>query len=519
MRRPRRSRAPAARDARRACPRRASHRRRASRSRSRPARRSSTTRASQRCSACMPARDASVMPVSVAAASRTPAPVAVAAVDDRGRRRTCLVERVVVRRSVSIQIASRGTRCSSRSRTTSSPCRAVSRQCTWRIGSPGRYSRTPRYSGPCPRRGSVLGRGLARGREVDERQRAERDRPAAAPAWSRPPGGGGAVRRRRTAPPNGARPTRCAPRLGEARPAPSRPTRARPAGRCRRRRSRRRGARRGATTPQRTARPRLHDRELDRASRPLAASRPAPRARRSSPRSAEQRHRDPGDDACRAGAPRGRRASPPARSCRSRTGPRPRGSSPPRAAAGASVSRSRATCSGTGTVASRCSIAARAAAGPPWVVTIRWASAGTASAFTSSGSAWSRSCAIARACAHRTSATEERGDAPSATSGAERVAVTSSTAYRTTASSTYTARTARLRLEHVVGLTTPLRGRRAGVARAAAARRRPRSRGRGTRPGPTARTGRAGPPAADRSRAARPGSRSRSRRRARAAGA
>ena len=256
-------------------------------------------------------------------------------------------------------------------------------------------------------------------------------------------------------------------------------------------------------TPQRTARPRFTS-AVRRAARPLPRlgrrrelDARVPGARATAPA--------PGDDRAEEERRPGRRASPPARSCRSRTGSRPRGSSPPARRRRRTVSRLVRRAAARARSRAGAPSPRAAAAGPPWVVTIRWASAGTASAFTSSGSAWSRSCATARACAHRTSATEERGDAPSATSGAERVAVTSSTAYgRRRRPRRRSGRPPAAR--RTSSATAPARARRAGGRRAAASRRRRRCPGRGSRPGPTWRTGRAGPRGAGRCRGARSGS-------------
>ena len=103
--------------------------------------------------------------------------------------------------------------------------------------------------------------------------------------------------------------------------------------------------------------------------------------------------------------------------------------------------------------------------------------------------------------------------------GAERVAVTRSTAYWMTASSTYTgadgAPAPRARPSDPSTASSSPSGWRSSCRFTTSAA----LLGSGSRPRPTARTGRADPPAAGRSRAGRSGSRSRSRRTASAAGA
>jgi hypothetical protein len=66
-------------------------------------------------------------------------------------------------------------------------------------------------------------------------------------------------------------------------------------------------------------------------------------------------------------------------------------------------------------------------ASPSTSITMRWASTGSASTYTSLGVTNVRPCMSARARAAHSSATEPRGDAPSVTPGASRVAATNST--------------------------------------------------------------------------------------------
>ena len=97
-------------------------------------------------------------PPAAGAARRTPAPVVVVA----SRMDAATVQQRSSSSpscSVSIQIARRGVRSASCSRTMSCPCRAVSPQWTCRIGSPARYGRTARYSAPCPCAGAVCASG------------------------------------------------------------------------------------------------------------------------------------------------------------------------------------------------------------------------------------------------------------------------------------------------------------------------------------------------------------------------
>ena len=141
----------------------------------------------------------------------------------------------------STTIARRRVSSCSNSRTINAPVRAVDAQCTWRIESPDRYSRMPRYSGPWPRRGAEW-----RARSVvvdgaDERERAQghdhrqdqRGRPFGrhGPAML-----GDAERARRSGPPRARRPAgRGAPPGASWRSPPARPAAgsARPPSRCR----------------------------------------------------------------------------------------------------------------------------------------------------------------------------------------------------------------------------------------------------------------------------------------------
>ena len=103
-------------------------------------------------------------------------------------------------REVSITIARRRVCSCSNSRTMTAPVRAVEAQCTWRMLSPGRYSRTPRYSGPLAATRRAVGRLVGRSGRLDERERPQATRPWAA-RGSRPVQG---THRRRSATPNGA---------------------------------------------------------------------------------------------------------------------------------------------------------------------------------------------------------------------------------------------------------------------------------------------------------------------------
>ena len=362
-------------------------------------------------------------------------------------------------------------------------------------------------------------RRLARRRRLDERQRSERLGPRQHQRGRGPPGGGA----RRSATPNGAAERSCAhpvcasPRRGAPRivvtvtrsPGRTVPTQTVAPPRCSS----------AATTPQRTARPRLRTTRSTGVSSPCRVSAGA-RTSTSSPAIARAASADPRRRARRAAAPPARTATPPGRSCRSGTGPRLRAASPTARLRTRTAQPLRATCSGTGTVAEQ--VLDRRARGlepavghhepvpergdrerlhvvGQRVVAPLGDRAGLCAAHERDRGPRRRAKRDARAPSGSPSPGRPRSARPRRPR---------------------TRRGPRAAPRRRPRGSAPARGRASGCrssCRRTTSRRSPRRVGVARR-GPTARTGRAGPRAADRCRVARSGSRSRSRRRARASG-